>query len=235
MPYGTFVKKEQGRFWEVDESVAREKIGCILRDWLHTQYKSSTKAKVAKRQAMKTNTDTFHKWHLDNWMQGCSGPLHNDSLQGVMTTKQPTQVGGPSSNFGVKASHFPRATEDETPFEEQVRVSDDSSMMESIFMAANTYTAKSTRFFCDISPMSAHQEIMTGANSGAATPRGIMDALEQACGAVSNIAMLNEQWTSPESPELLDGMSSIDVDDDMLSLIDFFPSSFDPATFFDDV
>ena len=35
-------------WWEVDESFAREKIGCMFRDLLHTQYRSSTKAKHAR-------------------------------------------------------------------------------------------------------------------------------------------------------------------------------------------
>lgn len=54
-PYdGIFVKEDeasggQREWWEVDESFAREKIGCIFRDVLHTQYKSSTKAKHARK------------------------------------------------------------------------------------------------------------------------------------------------------------------------------------------
>jgi hypothetical protein len=240
-PYGAFVKKEQGRFWEVDESVAREKIGCILRDWLHTQYKSSTKAKVAKRQAMKTNNNTLHKWHSSDWMQSCSAPLYDHALIGIMTTEQLTQAGGPSDNFGIKTSPFPKATEDKTPFEEQVTATDDSSTMKSIFMAANSYTAKTvfpphnqTRCLRDILPTSAHHEIMTGDSGGATTPRGIMDALEQACGAVSNLAILKEPCISFEAPEFLDDMSSIDGDADLLSYVDTFPSNFDPTTFFDE-
>ena len=38
------------RYYEVDDSVAREKIGGMLRDRLHSQYKSSSKAKTAKRR-----------------------------------------------------------------------------------------------------------------------------------------------------------------------------------------
>jgi hypothetical protein len=39
--------------WEMDDSVAREKVGCLLRDRLHSQYRSSSKAKMAKRRALK--------------------------------------------------------------------------------------------------------------------------------------------------------------------------------------
>jgi hypothetical protein len=37
----------------MDDSVAREKVGCLLRDRLHSQYRSSSKAKMAKRRALK--------------------------------------------------------------------------------------------------------------------------------------------------------------------------------------
>jgi hypothetical protein len=45
-----FVKKEEGTWWEVDDAFAREKIGCIFRDSLFNQYRSSTKAKLARRK-----------------------------------------------------------------------------------------------------------------------------------------------------------------------------------------
>jgi hypothetical protein len=45
-----FVKKEEGVWWEVDDAFAREKIGCIFRDSLFTKYRSSTKAKLARRK-----------------------------------------------------------------------------------------------------------------------------------------------------------------------------------------
>ena len=55
---GGFVKFEEGKWWEVEDSVAREKVGCILRDCLHTQYRSSTKAKLARRRAKMAPDDT---------------------------------------------------------------------------------------------------------------------------------------------------------------------------------
>ena len=47
---GAFVKFSEGRWWEVNENFARERIGSILRDCLYTKYKSSTRAKLAKRR-----------------------------------------------------------------------------------------------------------------------------------------------------------------------------------------
>lgn len=50
-PVGAFVKYEDGAWWEVEDAFAREKIGCLFRDCLHTQYRSSTKAKLARKKA----------------------------------------------------------------------------------------------------------------------------------------------------------------------------------------
>jgi hypothetical protein len=50
-PGGAFVKFDGRNWWEVDDNTAREKIGSMFRDCLHSRYKSSTKAKMAKRRA----------------------------------------------------------------------------------------------------------------------------------------------------------------------------------------
>eukprot|EP00980_Cylindrotheca_fusiformis_P013690 scaffold3515_cov126-Cylindrotheca_fusiformis.AAC.39 len=55
-PEPTFVKFEDGGWWEVDNAFAREKIGCMFRDALHTQYRSSTKAKFARKKAQSSST-----------------------------------------------------------------------------------------------------------------------------------------------------------------------------------
>lgn len=47
---GLFVKHEEGEWWEVEDGYAREKIGYMLRDVLHTKYRSSTKAKEARKK-----------------------------------------------------------------------------------------------------------------------------------------------------------------------------------------
>lgn len=49
---GAFVKFEDGQWWEVSNSVAREKVAATFRDFLHDRYKSSTRNKVAKRRAV---------------------------------------------------------------------------------------------------------------------------------------------------------------------------------------
>jgi hypothetical protein len=50
---GAFVRFHQNRWWEVDELGARQKVTTVMRDGLHTMYKSSSKSKVAKRRTRK--------------------------------------------------------------------------------------------------------------------------------------------------------------------------------------
>lgn len=49
-PEGTFIKYKNGRWYEISERGAREKVGAMFRDCLHTKYKSSHKSKTAKKQ-----------------------------------------------------------------------------------------------------------------------------------------------------------------------------------------
>jgi hypothetical protein len=48
-----FVKFEDGIWWQMDDSFAREKIGGLFRDVLHIQYRSSNKSKIARKKARK--------------------------------------------------------------------------------------------------------------------------------------------------------------------------------------
>ena len=47
--HGAFIRFHNGRWWEVEELVARERVGSILRDSLHAKYRSSTQSKLARR------------------------------------------------------------------------------------------------------------------------------------------------------------------------------------------
>jgi hypothetical protein len=49
---GAFVKYHDGRWWEVDDPTAREKVGYVFRDLLHDKYRSSSKSKVARRKKL---------------------------------------------------------------------------------------------------------------------------------------------------------------------------------------
>lgn len=52
-PVGAFVKFQKGKWWEVGDYAAREKVGSMLRDALSEKYRSSSKAKLARRKQAK--------------------------------------------------------------------------------------------------------------------------------------------------------------------------------------
>jgi hypothetical protein len=52
---GNFCKLQRGAWFEVGDHQAREKVGALLRDLLHTQYRSSAKAKVRRRCSLQHN------------------------------------------------------------------------------------------------------------------------------------------------------------------------------------
>ena len=56
-----FVKFENDRWYSVSDNVAREKVGGMLRERLSSQYKSSSKAKIAKRQSIKAIENALRK------------------------------------------------------------------------------------------------------------------------------------------------------------------------------
>jgi hypothetical protein len=55
-PEGAFVRFDGRYWWELEDSTAREKIGSVFRDCLGSHYKSSTKAKMAKRRAKRAQS-----------------------------------------------------------------------------------------------------------------------------------------------------------------------------------
>ena len=52
---GHFCKYEKGTWFEVGDRCAREKVSAYFRDMLHTQYRSSTKAKTPRRRDRNRN------------------------------------------------------------------------------------------------------------------------------------------------------------------------------------
>jgi hypothetical protein len=91
-------------WWEVSyDALARKKVGCLLRDYLHTQYRSSAKAKLAKlakRKARKTmaqestfyyDTDLRHCMRIQvNTVNKaeCMLTLHHQRLKGYAAPAQ---------------------------------------------------------------------------------------------------------------------------------------------------
>jgi hypothetical protein len=82
---GNFVKNEDGIWWEVDDAFAREKIGCMLRDYLHTQYRSSAKAKLARKKASQT-LEEESTFYFDTYLhQGMNTSNHSQSSMRTST------------------------------------------------------------------------------------------------------------------------------------------------------
>jgi hypothetical protein len=52
-PVGAFIAFEKGRWYEVSERTAREKVGSFFRDCLSDNYKSSAQNKIAKRKSQR--------------------------------------------------------------------------------------------------------------------------------------------------------------------------------------
>jgi hypothetical protein len=63
---GSFCKYKKGVWLKVGDLHAREKVGASLRDLLHTQYRSSTKAKVDRRTALKNVKEKQNQHQLSD-------------------------------------------------------------------------------------------------------------------------------------------------------------------------
>jgi hypothetical protein len=111
---GAFVRFHQNRWWEADELGARQKVTTVMRDGLHTMYKSSSKSKVAKRRTRKVllehrrqesvpsiSSDTI----LKDMFQRTFAPQifcdQNDLEEGILRESplEPISLDVPSSNF----------------------------------------------------------------------------------------------------------------------------------------
>mmetsp|Transcript_2083 Transcript_2083/g.5150 ORF Transcript_2083/g.5150 Transcript_2083/m.5150 type:complete len:487 (-) Transcript_2083:85-1545(-) len=90
-----FVKKEDGRWWAVEEGVAREKVGCILRDCLHTRYRSSTKSKLARRRMRKA---------MNIGGSGSSNHGSSDAMNSISNDSMMVRMSYSAPNFASMSS-----------------------------------------------------------------------------------------------------------------------------------
>lgn len=65
-PEAAFVKFDGQHWWQATDKTARDKIAATFRDCLHSQYKSSTKNKVAKRRARRAEEKLSDGDNKDN-------------------------------------------------------------------------------------------------------------------------------------------------------------------------
>jgi hypothetical protein len=85
---GMFCKYQKGKWVEVGDHQAREKVSSLLRDLLHTQYRSSAKAKVGRRWSMQQNQDQqsvqvkdVRRWSMPQRQDQQSGQKRVDDTQ----------------------------------------------------------------------------------------------------------------------------------------------------------
>jgi hypothetical protein len=85
---GIFCKYQRDVWVEVREHQAREKVSSLLRDLLHTQYRSSAKAKVGRRCSVQRNQDqqsvqakVDRRWSIPESQDQQSGQKRVDDTQ----------------------------------------------------------------------------------------------------------------------------------------------------------
>jgi hypothetical protein len=74
---GYFCKYEKGAWFEVGDRCAREKVSAYFRDMLHTQYRSSAKAKIILRRDRNRNKKETQQ-HGQQLVDGAGGHSEND-------------------------------------------------------------------------------------------------------------------------------------------------------------
>ena len=76
---GIFCKHEKGGWFEVGDHTAREKTSALLRDLLHTQYRSSAKAKIDRRRTQNRNEKETQQYGRQ-LVDGATGPSDDSSI-----------------------------------------------------------------------------------------------------------------------------------------------------------
>jgi hypothetical protein len=76
---GIFCKQEKGAWFEVGDHSAREKTSTLLRDLLHTQYRSSAKAKIDRRRTRNRNEKETQQ-HIHQVVDDTTGPSDDSSM-----------------------------------------------------------------------------------------------------------------------------------------------------------
>jgi hypothetical protein len=77
---GQFCKYEQGAWFEVGDRCAREKVSAFFRDMLHTQYRSSAKAKTTLRRTRnRSKKQTQTQQRGEQMVDGTTGGHLDDS------------------------------------------------------------------------------------------------------------------------------------------------------------
>lgn len=110
--FGAFVRFDHGRWVEVDDATAREKVGTLFRDKLSHQYKSSTHQKVERRrerreaaaQRMSSSTSSslqeHHRQQQQQEQKNDDGTVTSDHHDGNMQLDTDPSAAGPAATTG---------------------------------------------------------------------------------------------------------------------------------------
>jgi hypothetical protein len=93
---GMFCKHEKGAWFEVGDHSAREKTSTLLRDLLHTQYRSSAKAKIDRRRTRNRNEKETQQYG-SQVVDGITGALDDSSM-----TSWPCGGNSPQDSLGFE-------------------------------------------------------------------------------------------------------------------------------------
>jgi hypothetical protein len=93
---GHFCKYENGAWFEVGDRSAREKVSAFFRDMLHTQYRSSSKAKVTLRRA-RNRKKTLTQQYGQQLVDGSTGPSDDSSMSSSCSRSSTDSLGFDSS------------------------------------------------------------------------------------------------------------------------------------------
>jgi preprotein translocase subunit SecD len=88
---GNFCQYKKGKWFEVADHHAREKVSSLLRDLLHTQYRSSAKAKIARRKTAKSEIRKQKKQSGPNLVDGTPQSDDSSTLSSTEIPKQDQQ------------------------------------------------------------------------------------------------------------------------------------------------
>jgi hypothetical protein len=77
---GRFCKYAQGAWFEVGDHFAREKVSAMFRDMLHTQYRSSAKAKTARRRVQIKRNKTRAQQYSQQLIEATEHVKRNKTL-----------------------------------------------------------------------------------------------------------------------------------------------------------
>lgn len=93
---GAFVKlNSKGTWSEVKDVVARERVASIFRDFLHDQYRSSSKSKVAKRREMRVVEILNSSTNKDD---SCTTTKEDGEAEGTQSEASANESGGEESD-----------------------------------------------------------------------------------------------------------------------------------------